>query len=152
MQIHIDFDVYKALTTLRKSEVDSYNAVLRRLLKLPVENALMAAAEGRPNNALAAYAEGNFPEHRNALAALMEGAWFDNVFLPEGTKFRANYKGQTYSGEIRNGVWLDSEGITQTSPSAAAGAISNTNVNGWRFWYALLPGTSEWRRMDEFKK
>ncbi len=152
MQITIDFDVYKALTTLRKSEADSYNSVLRRLLKLPVENALMGAAEGKPNNALAAYSEGKIPEYSNSLAALMEGAWFNNVFFPEGTKFRANYKGQTYSGEIRDGVWLDSEGLSHTSPSAAASKISDTNVNGWRFWSALLPGTSEWRRMDEFRK
>jgi len=33
MQIDIDFDVFKALTILREGEGDSYNSVLRRLLK-----------------------------------------------------------------------------------------------------------------------
>jgi predicted CopG family antitoxin len=32
MQIDIDFDVFKALTALRQSEIDSYNDVLRRVL------------------------------------------------------------------------------------------------------------------------
>jgi hypothetical protein len=33
--IEIDFDVFKALTLLRHSERDSYNDVLRNILKLP---------------------------------------------------------------------------------------------------------------------
>ena len=163
MQIEIDFEVYKALTSQRLSERDSYNAVLRRVLKLPEHNALMAAASGEragavweaaegspPRNALVAWAEGReWDPIQNALRP--EGAWFDNVFFPNGTRFRATYKGQTFEAGISCGGWIGSDGIVRTSPSAAAGAISNTNVNGWRFWHALLPGTSLWRRLDEFK-
>ena len=165
MQIEIDFHVFKSLTALRRNESDSYNDVLRRILKLPEENAVMVAAKGGltenpltsaamgrpPRNALAAFAEGReWDTAANALLA--RGGWFDNVHFPEGTLFRATYKGQRFTAEIRGGCWVGSDGVVRTSPSAAAGAISNTTVNGWRFWYALLPGTADWRRLDEFKQ
>jgi hypothetical protein len=163
MQIEIDFDVFKALTVMRQDEADSYNSVLRRVLKLPNQNALLAAATGEfvnkvnafasgdpPTNALAAHAQGReWDNVRNAL--LPQGAWFDNTFFPNGTRFRATYKGRTYTAEVRDGCWIDSDGLVRTSPSAAAGAISGTTVNGWRFWHGLMPGTSNWRRLDEFK-
>ena len=163
MQIEIDFDVFKILTSMRQSEGDSYNAVMRRVLKLPIQNALLAvavdgyvgkvaelASGGAPRNALAVAAEGReWDTVRNAL--LPDGAWFDNTFFPNGTRFRATYKGRTFAAEIRDGCWIGSDGLVRTSPSAAAGAISGTNVNGWRFWHGLLPETSNWRRLDEFK-
>ena len=163
MQIEIDFSVFKALTALRTSEADSYNSVLRRILKLPDQNALLAAVIGKPasavdhiahgsppRNALEAWAEGReWDSVRNAL--IPDGAWFDNTFFPNDTRFRATYKGKTFTAEIREGCWVGNDGVVRTSPSAAAKAISHTNVNGWRFWHALWPSTSKWRRMDEFK-
>ena len=164
MQVEIDFDVFKALTSMRQNERDTYNAVLRRVLKLPTKSALLAAASGElagkvweaaagspPRNALAAATDGRgWDSLRNVL--LPDGVWFDNTYFPNGTLFRATYKGKTFTAEIRNGCWVDRDGAVRTSPSAAAGAISNTNVNGWRFWYGLLPETTDWRRLDEFKK
>lgn len=156
MQIEIDFDVFKELTARRESEADSYNSVIRRLLKLPVANALAAyeaprnALAPHPDNALAAYARAHAPPV-NALAFALGGAWFDNIHFPEGTDFRATYKGQTFSAQIREGRWIGSDGIVRTSPSAAAGAISGTNVNGWRFWYFRRPGDADWSRMDVLK-
>ena len=152
MQIEIDFDVFKALTSLRKSETDSYNSVIRRLLKLPTQNAL-ADALSRPqpshDNALTGRASA-MPQYHNVLMSL-GGVWFDNIHFPEGTRFRATYKGQTYVAEVRNGCWVGNDGIVRTSPSAAASAISNTNVNGWRFWYFKRPGDPDWARMDDLK-
>jgi hypothetical protein len=173
MQIEIDFEVFKALTALRESEVDSYNAVIRRLLNLPNEN-LLAAFHSRPSsdhpdeNALlkaipTAQRGGIFGNKRrlNALAPdslsggilgkYLGGAWFSNVHFPEGTKFRATYKGQTFLAEIKDGQWIGADGIARTSPSDAASAISHTNVNGWRFWFVQMPGDPAWRRMDEIK-
>lgn len=145
MQIEIDFEVFKALTALRESEADSYNSVVRRLLELPdqgtdaVEPALGIGA---------AYA------HRptGAVASAIFGAWFENVNFPPGTKFRATYKGRTYFAEIRDRQWVGEDGVVRSSPSAAASAITGTNVNGWRFWYVQLPNEARWRRMDELKK
>ena len=157
MQIEIDFDVFKELTARRESETDSYNAVIRRLLKLPTTSALAGYHSG-PTNALASRLDGALAHYVrkhspsvNALANVLGGAWFDNVHFLEGTQFRATYKGQTHTAEICNGRWVGSDGIVRTSPSAAAGAISQTNVNGWRFWYFKRPGDDDWQRMDALK-
>ena len=163
MQIDIEFDVYKALTSMRQSESDTYNAVLRRVLKLSNNSALLAAASGKqagalweiargspPRNAVAAAARGRgWDPVRNAL--LPNGAWFDNIFFPNGTLFRATYKGKAFTAEIRDECWVGSDGTARKSPSAAAGAISNTNVNGWRFWFVRRPFDESWQRMDSLK-
>lgn len=168
MQIEIDFEVYKALTLRRLSESDSYNSVLRRVLDLPSQSAVMAAARGEPYGETARkierIARGELPHSKLAAAAQgidLEaprntspplGAWFDNIFFPEQTRFRATYKGQTFEAVITGGCWIGGDGIIRTSPSAAAKAISNTNVNGWRFWHALLPDKAKWRRLDEVRQ
>ncbi|MCW2338912.1 putative CopG family antitoxin [Sphingobium sp. B2D3A] len=151
MQIEIDFDVFKALTALRHNEADGYNDVLRRLLKLPnrenaVTNALLAGMSEAEVDALM-----RRPAGGNVLAPYMNGAWFNGVLFPNGTKLKADYKGRTYFAEIQNGQWLDSNGIVRTSPSDAAGAITGNNVNGWRFWHAKGPADANWRRLDEFQ-
>jgi hypothetical protein len=175
MQVDIDFEVYKALTALRESESDSYNAVIRRLLGLQNEETLGALLNRQaprgvvgPVNALArtpptTARKGLFGGGRgrnalapdspleNAFARYLGGTWFGNIHFPEGTKFRATYKGQTYLAEIKDGQWIGADGIARNSPSDAASAISHTNVNGWRFWFVQMPGDPAWRRMDELK-
>jgi hypothetical protein len=174
MQIEIDFEVFKALTALRQSEADSYNAVLRRLLNLPIGNALAAFGPNHPvessatQNALLGLdtksgRRGIFGPAKtsNALAPegavnelvrrYLSGAWFNNVHFPEGSKFRATYKGQTFYAEIKGNQWVGADGILRSSPSEAASAISQTNVNGWRFWHVQMPGDPAWRRLDELK-
>jgi hypothetical protein len=157
VQIEIDFDVFKELTAMRESESDSYNAVLRRVLKLPdltPRGALsqISGGQGSGLNALAALGSGNaLHGNQNALLGALSGAWFDNVHFPAGTQFRATYKGQTYFAEIQSGRWVGADGVTRTSPSAAASAISQTNVNGWRFWHFKRPGDAEWMRLDALK-
>lgn len=175
MQLEIDFEVFKALTALRVSESDSYNAVIRRLLGLQTESALSdlldreaprgvlggvnALATLSPNttrkglfgsgkykNALAPDAS-----HENLLAKYLGGVWFNNIHFPDGTRFRATYKGQTFLAEIKGGQWIGADGVARSSPSDAASAISHTNVNGWRFWFVQMPGDPAWRRMDELR-
>lgn len=161
MQIEIDFDVFKALTAMRQSEADSYNAVLRRLLSLPVAQGLGALSgfsksdHGEPTvlNALARnLPSANLLPPQNALLQALGGAWFSNTHFPEGTQFRATYKGRTYLAEIRDGQWVGQDGRVRNSPSEAAGAISGTNVNGWKFWHAKRPGEPGWTRIDELKQ
>jgi hypothetical protein len=172
MQIDIDFEVFKKLTALRQSESDSYNAVIRRLLGLPsaanesesaVVNALLGHLTGEPpiqsTNALAKkgglFGLAGTPSHKNALGSLLGrysgGIWLGNVHFPEGTRFRANYKGQTYFAEVRDGKWVGQDGMQRSSPSEAASAITGNNVNGWRFWLVQMPEDPTWRKMDEFK-
>lgn len=151
MQIDIDFEVYKALTALRESEADTYNDALRKLLGLPPATVRSDAATEIAR--LLAFPPRNTKTKSDPVAeALLKGsAWFNNVIFPEGTAFRATYKGETHYAQIKDGRWIGDDGVVRTSPSEAAGAISKTNVNGWRFWHARRPGDAEWRRLDELK-
>jgi hypothetical protein len=143
MQIDIDFDVFKELTARRRDESDSYNEVIRRLLGFP-------ATDLGHVNALEQLAKGG-PDKTVGLNGATKGVWYSNVFFPNGSRFRATYKGRTYSAEIRDEQWIDHEGHSKNSPSDAAGSISRTNVNGWRFWYVKRPQDDDWVRMDELK-
>ncbi|MGN6288592.1 MAG: hypothetical protein ACTHNA_04930 [Sphingopyxis terrae] len=179
MQIDIDFEVFKALTALRQSESDSYNGVIRRLLGLSnsvgdpnsaaVQALLCHAAEetatapspsasqnySARKGGIFGLASNRASPHNNALGALLGryagGLWLGNAHFPEGTQFRANYKGQTYLAEVRDGKWLDQNGNQRNSPSEAASAITGNNVNGWRFWSVQIPDDPTWRKLDEFK-
>lgn len=127
MQLEIDFDVFKALTAMRENEADSYNSVLRRLLKL----------------------DSISDDFEQLLAG--KSLWLGNAEFPDGTKFRATYKGKTYHAQAADGRWVDSEGRERKSPSDAAFQITRTNINGWRFWNALRPGDTTWQRLDAFR-
>ena len=152
MQLDIDFEVFKELTALRESESDSYNAVIRRLLGIssPLGATADPPLESSPSSSALNLA-GIVARPQTTQDQKQYGVWYGDVHLPEGTKFRATYKGQTHFGRIANGQWYDSDGILRTSPSDAAGAISKTNVNGWRFWHVQLPGDPTWRKLDELK-
>ena len=142
-QIPIDFDVFKGLTHRLESEKEDYNEVIRRLLGLPASEATLLPGE---------IDVPGLPAPANALAPQNGGVWFSNVFLPNGTLFRATYKGKTYRAWINNSQWVDELGHIRTSPSDAASAISGNNVNGWRFWFARRPQDEDWQRMDALKK
>lgn len=131
--IEIDFDVYKALTALRGSERDTYNDVLRDLLKLPKWKEPLTPEELR--------------------RATNKGKVWDvrGVSFPPGTEFRARYKGKTYTGSVEGGG-LVVNGKRAVNPSTAAFLITGNNVNGWRFWEARLPGQSDWRRLEAFRR
>ena len=150
MQIEIDFDVFKQLTSLRKTENDSYNNVIRRLLGLPdaFERIVAALAEQM------SHSERSGPSDQGRIFGLGGnwGAWFNGIFFPEGTQFRATYKGSTYTAKIEEARWVDQNGVSRNSPSDAASAVcKGTNVNGWRFWHALRPGDTDWHRLDELR-
>jgi hypothetical protein len=143
MQIDIDFEVFKALTARLESEADTYNDVIRRVLGLPDREIAFQPGEiDLPG----------FPVPTNALAPHAGGAWYSNVYLPNGTLFRATYKGKTYRAWINQSQWIDELGNIRTSPSDAASAITGNNVNGWRFWFVRRPQDEDWQRMDALKK
>ena len=126
--IEIDFDVFKGLTMLRKSEDVTYNDVLRDLLKLGPASKEKLAAAG-PSGA---------------------GWWVKGVLFPNGTDFRARYKGKVYTGRVQ-GARLVVNGISYDSPTAAARSITGTPVNGWVFWQAKLPGRPDWQVIASFR-
>lgn len=136
MQIEIDFEVFKELTARRQTEAHTYNDVLRDVLGLfPVSS--------QPAN----QAQPGIGAFQPAAGLQLKG-----LFLPDGSLLRADYKGKRYTAQIVSGQWIDSSNNQHTSPSAAAWAITNTNVNGWRFWYAKRPSDQEWRKLEVLQK
>ena len=123
-RIDVDFEVFKELTARRASESVTHNDVIRELLGL--------------KNAATTTPEAN-------------GVWVcRGVQFPDGTQFRATYKGKTYTAEIRRGS-LMLNGQRQTSPSAAAFHITKNNTNGWDFWQIKRPGDPSWLVMKELR-
>ncbi|MFU7529421.1 hypothetical protein [Qipengyuania sp. ASV99] len=156
MQIDIDFEVFKALTALRTSEADSYNDVLRSILRLPMDSSGPERYGGSPNRQKSRSGSRSAARSlsgSNSGASSVSGtsAIFNGFIFPEGTLFRATYKGVQYKSEIRDGRWVDQNGVVRSSPSDAASAISGTNVNGWRFWFGKLPDSDDWVRLDELR-
>ncbi|MDP8994464.1 MAG: DUF2924 domain-containing protein [Pseudomonadota bacterium] len=132
MQIEVDFEVWKALTLRRAAESVTYNDVLRDLLELGP----WAAKEAPTRGSIVAQGQGYFAVGRH---------------LPHGTKLRARYKGRLYTGEVSDGRII-TEGRTFKSLSAAARGITDTNVNGLRFWHAKRPGEEEWTLVAGLRK
>jgi hypothetical protein len=143
MQVEVDFDVFKALTALRLHEGHTYNDVLRDLLHLgqvksyKIQPSSIATAE---------------PAIGTPTLTSSNGLWLRGLFLPDGTLLRGSYKGKLHQAQIENGGWHDERGQQHTSPSAAAYAISNTNINGWRFWEAKRPSDTDWRKLETLQK
>lgn len=129
-QVDIDFEVFKELTALRESESITYNDVIRRLLHLEKVT------------------PGGAPDAESADS----GPWRQKgVEFPLGTEFRARYKGNTIPGRVTaSGLMVD--GKLYDSPSAAAVAVTQSAVNGWRFWECRRPGDASWRKIDSLRK
>ncbi len=124
--VEVDFDVFKELTVRRKTEATTYNDVIRELLGLPP----VGRTSPPPNGA----------------------GWLQKgVTFPDGTMFRAVYKGATHIGEVKNGR-LELNGKPVTSLSEAANLVTGTTVNGWRFWHCRLPNSASYVLADTLKK
>lgn len=124
--LEVDFDVFKELTVRRKTEAVTYNDVIRELLGMPPANPSVRTSD--------------------------ESGWAQKgVTFPNGTTFRAIYKGATYTAEVRNGrLWLNNQPMN--SLSEAATFITKTTVNGWRFWQCRLPNAGGYVLADTLKK
>ncbi|MEP2612455.1 hypothetical protein [Marinobacter alexandrii] len=126
--VEIDFDVYKELTARRATEATTYNDVIRDLLGIGRES-----------------------ETAKEKKAAIAGLELKGVFLPNGTQLRVTYKGETYTAEIRDGAWIGSDGVRRNTPSDAACAITQTNVNGWRFWKVKRPSDTRWQVLNALR-
>jgi hypothetical protein len=124
--LEVDFDVFKALTLRRKTEAMTCNDVIRELLDMPPKSSDSGVSDGP--------------------------GWVQKgVVFAEGTKFRAIYKGVTYTAEVRSGrLWLNDQPMN--SLSEAATQVTQTTVNGWRFWHCKLPNSSAYVLADTLKK
>ncbi len=129
--IEIDFEVFKALTNKRETEAVSYNDVIRTLLKLDNIETIIPSS--------------NMSTKHNNKDWIYKGVTF-----PDGTKFRAHYKGEVHYAKVDNGC-LVINGKSVTSPSDAAKIVTNTNVNGWTFWECRLPDATGWRLLTSLR-
>ena len=128
--IEVDFDVYKALMIQRETEEMTFNDVLRKILDLGPPKEPEPAVSSPPE----------------------ELPWISKgVSFPNGTEFRATYKGQVYNGIVDNGA-LVVDGKRHNSPSAAAVDITGTSVNGWRFWECKMPNQQNWILITTLRK
>ncbi|MBU1056020.1 MAG: DUF2924 domain-containing protein [Proteobacteria bacterium] len=126
--IEVDFDVFKEITNHRITEDVTPNDVLRELFGLPRtknEN-ISSQSGGRP--------------------------WVTKgVSFPNGTEFRATYKGLSYNGVVKDGG-LVLNGERFSSPSSAAVSITKNAVNGWIFWECKIPGQDRWILINSLRK
>ena len=143
--IEIDFEVFKALTSRRRSESHTYNEVIRELLDI--------------DRGSVVHGDSPLVETARAVASSLsvangptKGLALRGLLLPNGTLLRATHKGQTFEARITDGQWINSDGTAANSPSAAATAVTNTNVSGWRFWKARRPSDSDWHLLDALPK
>lgn len=133
--VEIDFDVHKRIELARESFAETPNAVLRRLLGL----------------------DATLPVQQAIGVGVMRTWSGKGVQLPHGTRVRMDYNGRTHEGEILDGSWLV-EGERFSSPSAAAGGVARTkggkrtNLDGWIYWWALMPGEETWVRLSEMRR
>lgn len=148
LTVDIDLDVYRTIEAARQSFDESRNAILRRVLNID------AGGGARPPESPAG-------PMRAKSGGAEDGGWskLDRfgrpVFLPDGTKLRAAYAGRALNGEIIGGMWVVA-GQAYNSPSAALNANVRTrdgnpvNLNGWRHWEVLVPGRTNWVRLNRF--
>lgn len=132
--VEIRFEDFKRLTNLMQSPDETIADVLNRILD-ESEDPFVPVVQ--PQTKL--------PD----LLHETRGFFIRGITIPNGTQLAARYKGKTYRHDIAKGLWIDSEGKQFDSPSSAATSITGNNVNGWRFWLALRPGDSQWRRLDQ---
>jgi len=128
MQIEIDFEVFKALTAKRDTEEATYNEVLRGLLDLPVRRLPDHASSG---------------ESRKSFIA-------NGVEFPHGTEFQMRYKGRLHAARVSDG-YLVCNGKVHTAVSAPACEITQTRINGWKYWECRFPGHTDWQSIDTLR-
>jgi hypothetical protein len=145
----IDFEVFKALTAKRLNERHTYNDVIRELLGLDSLMEQQEAIEGLFDDS------GPVTSHPAGIGGGLidwsTGFSARGIFLPNGTAIKATYKQRQYTATIETGRWIDAEGNAHKSPSAAAKAVTGSNVNGLRFWQVKRPTDTEWYRLDLLK-
>jgi len=131
--IEVDVEVYRFLESRRTSFSQTHNDILRDWA------GFKPVTSSPPNGA----------DH---------GGWsWKGVTLPNGTKLRMSYNGQTHTGEIVQGGWQVGGAIYRT-PSAAAGGVARSkkgapvSLDGWGYWQIKKPDSDRWVQIDKLRK
>ncbi len=120
--IIVSTDVFAALWAQRQAGEDSENAILERILGLPV---------GPPIAQQIVAGGGRAGRNGDGLGGIYN-RMFD-VHFPAGFEIFRTYKGREYSAVVRDGRWL-MEGQSFPSLFALSMAIIDSRENPWMHW------------------
>jgi len=124
--IEVDFEVFKEITARRETEEMTPNDVLRGLLGLDIKSSEAGST------------------------AALKGWSYKGILFPNGTEFKASYKGTMYLANVTSDQ-LMLDGNVMNSPSEAAMAITKTAVNGWTFWKCRFPDSRRWQKLSSLR-
>ncbi len=136
--IEIDVDVFRFLESRRTSFSQTHNDILRDIAHLKPATATRPSAN--PSDGI---------DH--------DGWSWKGVSLPNGTKLRMSYNGQSHSGEVMQGAWHVGGAIYRT-PSAAAGGVARSkkgapvSLDGWGYWEVKKPDSDRWISIQKLRK
>ncbi|WP_155645044.1 hypothetical protein [Erythrobacter donghaensis] len=138
--IEIDWDIHRAIVNEQRGFDEPPHKALRRLL-------------GLPDLDEAETSEMKIPLNDHGIP------WRDDgVEIPSGTKARMkyNYGRQIYEGHFSDGkLVVNGEEFDTLSRAASSLAVTKdgkkTQLDGWRYWEALLPGEKHWRSLKDMR-
>ena len=78
------------------------------------------------------------------------GYQWKNLFLPEGTEIRMQYKGSYYYAKVE-GDAIIYEG-NPISPGSLANSITSSSRNAWRDLWIKRPQDREWKLSDDCRQ
>jgi len=138
--IEIDWDIHRAIVNEQHGFDEPPYKALRRLLGLP------DASETKSPEAMVSLNDPGIPWRE------------DGVEIPSGTKARMkyNYGRQVYEGHFHDGkLVVNGEEFDTLSNAASSLAVTKagekTQLNGWLYWEALLPGEKHWKRLEDMR-
>ncbi|MDB0569319.1 hypothetical protein LBW59_00840 [Ralstonia solanacearum] len=80
----------------------------------------------------------------------IRGYQWKNLFLPEGTQLRMQYKGTYYYAKVEGDDIIYNG--SPISPGSLANAIASSSRNAWRDLWLLRPNDREWRLADDCRQ
>ncbi|SET06225.1 hypothetical protein SAMN05216412_10314 [Nitrosospira multiformis] len=87
------------------------------------------------------------PELLEEVSSTIRGYQWKNLFLPQGTQIRMQYKDTYfYAGVEDDKIVYHGKPI---SPGSLANTIAGTSRNAWRDLWIKRPEDKEWKRADE---
>lgn len=113
--VNVTTDVYAAIWAARHPGEDSENAILSRILGVPLES-----VAPRAQSSYVGWSDPRF-----------------DISLPEGFEIFRVYKGTEYRAKASGGRWALSDGRVFASLNQLSKATSGNTENAWRNWYFM---------------
>jgi hypothetical protein len=115
--IQVSLDVFQSIWTARKNDEQNEDAILRRLLKLPV-----APAQAKPERDFITQVGFHDPRY--------------GVEIPPGFEIHRTYQGTKYTARAVQGFW-HLNGVGYPTLNELNKTIVGGAENAWKAWYFL---------------